>query len=490
MEPRFGWALEKESWTEETTGAVWLVPTMGGVAQPFIVPPVLPERWPDGKNKYGPGAMLAVWSPDGEKILSHEYGPGDPIFTTDRTGGNRTRLFVDKPGSHCHFPIWSPDGRFVYFVRGLPTVWDMDLWRIPSVGGTPERLTNHHSRVGYPAFLDDRTLIYAAVGEDGSGSAIYTLDVDRRIAHRVSFGLEEYISVAASKDGRRLVATVANPSANLWTVPITDSIAEESAARRFSVPNVRSASPRFGPNYLLYLSATGTAAGLWKYKDGASTELWKGTEGALRFAPAVSPDGSQICFSVRRQGKSLLHITRADGTDMRPLAQELDVRDTASWSPDGRWIAVSASQGEKSPLFKVPVRGGAPIRLLDSVTFNPVWSPDGRVIVYSESLAGAIYQVKAVTPDGVAVRLPELWVRSEGHRYRFLPNGKALVLMQGEFRRQDFWLLDFRSDGLRQLTNLRPGSLIRSFDVSPDGKQIVFDRVRENSDIVLIDLKR
>jgi len=31
---------------------------------------------------------------------------------------------------------------------------------------------------------------------------------------------------------------------------------------------------------------------------------------------------------------------------------------------------------------------------------------------------------------------------------------------------------------------------MRTFDITPDGKQIVFDRVRENSDIVLIDLSR
>ena len=42
----------------------------------------------------------------------------------------------------------------------------------------------------------------------------------------------------------------------------------------------------------------------------------------------------------------------------------------------------------------------------------------------------------------------------------------------------------------RQLTDLKPGSLIQSFDISPDGKQIVFDRLRENSDIVLIDLPK
>jgi hypothetical protein len=29
-----------------------------------------------------------------------------------------------------------------------------------------------------------------------------------------------------------------------------------------------------------------------------------------------------------------------------------------------------------------------------------------------------------------------------------------------------------------------------TFDITPDGKQIVFDRLRENSDIVLIDLPK
>jgi hypothetical protein len=38
------------------------------------------------------------------------------------------------------------------------------------------------------------------------------------------------------------------------------------------------------------------------------------------------------------------------------------------------------------------------------------------------------------------------------------------------------------------LGNLQPGSSLRSFDLSADGKQILFDRMRENSDIVVIEL--
>jgi hypothetical protein len=42
----------------------------------------------------------------------------------------------------------------------------------------------------------------------------------------------------------------------------------------------------------------------------------------------------------------------------------------------------------------------------------------------------------------------------------------------------------------RQLAHLTSSATMRNFDITPDGKQIVFDRLRENSDIVLIDLPK
>ena len=57
-----------------------------------------------------------------------------------------------------------------------------------------------------------------------------------------------------------------------------------------------------------------------------------------------------------------------------------------------------------------------------------------------------------------------------------------------ENKSADFFLLDLPTGRVRQLTHLRPDFIMRSFDVSPDGRTILFDRYLENADVVLIDL--
>ena len=53
---------------------------------------------------------------------------------------------------------------------------------------------------------------------------------------------------------------------------------------------------------------------------------------------------------------------------------------------------------------------------------------------------------------------------------------------------RDFSLLDLATNEIRQLTRLNNQGRIRTFDITPDGKSIVFDRSRDISDIVLITL--
>jgi hypothetical protein len=92
-----------------------------------------------------------------------------------------------------------------------------------------------------------------------------------------------------------------------------------------------------------------------------------------------------------------------------------------------------------------------------------------------------------VRPDGTPVDLPPVQVRPGA--YRFLPNGRGLVYLP-HMQSLDFWLLDLASMRSRQLTRFGYRGLLRTFDITPDGKYIVFDRSRENTDVLLIDLPR
>jgi Tol biopolymer transport system component len=286
------------------------------------------------------------------------------------------------------------------------------------------------------------------------------------------------------------VASVANPSASLWTVPILDHPAEDADAKAMALPTVRALAPRFAGRLLFYLSSQGTGDGLWRFEDGKAVEILKGSDEALFEPPAVSPDGREVAVILRRDGKLRLHVLSADGGDLRSLAEPIEIRGSVCWSPDGKWIVAGGIDDHGPGLFKVPMDGGTPVRLIAGSARDPVWSPSGDLIVYSGANVSVDAPLLAVRADGANVALPAIRLRIDGNRYRFVPNGLALVYAQGPFPAQDFWLLDLGTKKSRQLSRFSNSAATHSFDITADGTQIVFDRVRENADIVVIDLAR
>jgi Tol biopolymer transport system component len=184
-----------------------------------------------------------------------------------------------------------------------------------------------------------------------------------------------------------------------------------------------------------------------------------------------------------------MHVVAADGTRLHPLSSDVDVRGTASWSPDGKWIVAAGSDRDGAGLFKLPTDGGSPVRIATGPFLDPVWSPRGNLIVYGGTQVFTVMPLLAMHPDGTPAKLPEINLQREGARARFLPDGTGLVYMLGSTTaEQDFWLLDLGTMRSRRLTRLSNPAAMRTFDITSDGSRIVFDRLRENSDILLIDL--
>jgi dipeptidyl aminopeptidase/acylaminoacyl peptidase len=353
-------------------------------------------------------------------------------------------------------------------------------------GGTPQQITSHNAQVTYPVLLDRRTLLYLATDADGSGPWLYGMNVERRIPHRLNSGPDMYTSLAVSGDSRRLVATLAAPKRTLWRLRISDSPA--TTPTRLPLTTGTGFSPRFGPDYLVYVSRSGSSDSIWKLSDGKSSELWNNKEARILGAPAVSSDGRKIAFSAEQHGRFLLYTIERDGTNAKVVADSLAIQGTPAWAPDARSITVAANEHGMPHLFQVPLDGRSPVALIRDYSLDPAWASDGRFVIYSGPDVGTRFAVKAVTPNGGSQPLPALTL-TRGARHLVFEHGtNALVFLRGEIRHKDVWQVDINTGAERRLAQLDPEFDTADFDISPDGRELVLERVVEHSDIVLLDL--
>jgi Tol biopolymer transport system component len=184
-----------------------------------------------------------------------------------------------------------------------------------------------------------------------------------------------------------------------------------------------------------------------------------------------------------------LLVMDSAGSGVRAIPASLDLRGSPAWSPDGKSLTVAAAvNGRDRRLFRVPLDGKAPAPMFDSHARNPAWSTDGKLLVYGDADVGPTFSVKAVDANGTPHALPPLTLPRGSRRVAFVPGRRALVVLQGEMRHVNFWYVDLDSGEQRQLTDFGREFTIRDFDVTAAG-EIVFDRVRDNSDIALIELQ-
>jgi Tol biopolymer transport system component len=456
--------------------SILAVPTTGGPLRPYLRE-----------------AGEFDWSRDGKRLVYHTTAPGDPLFV--RESGNfgdhgDRRIYVAPAGVHCHFPVWSPDDRFIYFVRGVPPD-DWDIWRIQPSGAGLERITMQNARISYPVMLDPRTLIYLATDIDGSGPWMYSVDAERGIPHRISSGLESYTSLAASASGARLVATIAKARTSLWRMPVTEDRTAAPAAGDPSLVSANSATPRLGANFLLYLSWQGERQGIWSLTHGTSREIWSsGAHSRIVGGPAISPIGKRIAFSVADSGRTLLYVMDNDGSHVRVLTDSLALRGNPGWAPDEQSIVSAVVHDGEPRLTRIFLNGDTPLPLVSEYSIDPVWSPDGRFLVYSGADVGTTFPLRAAAADGRPYPLPSVMLTRGARRVAFFRDSQSLVILSGEIGHKNFSLLDLRTGAQRVLAELPADFVIHDFDISAAGSEIIFDRVQVNSDLALIERTR
>ena len=111
-------------------------------------------------------------------------------------------------------------------------------------------------------------------------------------------------------------------------------------------------------------------------------------------------------------------------------------------------------------------------------------------MAYSGADVGTTFPVHLAMADGgdSSLRAPTL---TRGARHLvFFPEGRALLVLRGEIGHKNLVRVDLDSGAEVPVLELPPEVDLRDFDLSADGRELVLEQVKENSDLVLIELSR
>ncbi|MDX1387561.1 MAG: protein kinase [Acidobacteriota bacterium] len=329
-----------------------------GLANLWIVDLETLER----KKLHDIDAAGPSWSPGGTRIafwthLEDVQGQRD-LYTIPADGGDPVAVMVDGPTDWN--PVWSPDGRWLYFIsdRG----GSRDLWRIAidessgKVLGEPQAVTTGMARIDEAAVSAAGDVVVTTVRTRGE---IFTVDFD---------------PVSERPVGERTtLLTSSNPFTQL--------------SSRFDNPKIlyRTTAPR----ERIYIMEI----------DGSGRRKLVDDEHRNR-GPELSPDGRWVAFYTNRTGTYDIWAIRVDGTGLKPVSADItDINDPV-WMADGN-IAASAI-GETLGVFDLG--DGGIEGLKGAAEIKPLPGGEGFV-VSAVSSDGQLFSghLMAETPPALAV---------------------------------------------------------------------------------------
>ena len=477
-------------------------------------------------------ALSLALSPDGRRLVTGGTDKGVRVWDA-----NTGQKIVDLPGhEHVVFSVaFHPDGKRVASASQDRTVrvWDLETSQPPLV------LRGSQGTVMNVAFsLDGKYLAstWRSEQEGPGGVKIWDLTTGKETAD-LHDPTERVRWVAFSPDGKHLAAALKDGTAKIWDVAAKKVVFTLTGHTDY----VRSVTYTPDGERLVTSSEDATIR-VWDAATGRPLNILKGHTADI-YSVVVAPDGRRLASTSRdltlriwdadqNQDAFLLPIEgRIEGVSFSPdgllLAvpgRTLQVWDTSSgmqvltpfdapeevlsatFSPDGRWLAAGAVGGR---IYLLDNAGKGPIRhfhshgrAITSLFFSAdserlvsasadeglakVWNiASGEVMCTVPSARGMIVQ-PALTSDGALLATcaddaVHIWETATGKKMKtfaghanvtrviaFSPDGRLLASGGGE---GTIRVLDLAT-GQTLYTYPDLGSLIKTVAFSPDGKQL------------------
>jgi Tol biopolymer transport system component/serine/threonine protein kinase len=380
----------------------------GGEGEHFdIYVKLVDEAAPPLRLTHSPGAFAGwpVWSPDGHRIAFLRCTNNSAsIFLISALGGAERKIAEPRfcPGIFD----WSPDGRSLAFSDKDFAEQPDSIFLVSLETGNRRRLTTpgRLEQDFEPKFSPDGKAVAFVRVHDLIVGDIFLVPVEGGEPRRVTSVGGDFAGLTWTHDGQEIVfAYHVGEYGGLWRIKVKGGTPErvaEAAAVNASEPAISRQA-----NRLAYRQIS-TNSNIWRlplpFKGKRSVPVKLISSTRSQNVQQYSPDGRKIVFASDRSGTNQIWVCDADGSNPVQLTfMNAPNVGTPRWSPDGRSIVFDSTASGHNGVYLIGSDGGKPQPLVVDSHFNgtPSFSRNGRW-VYFVSDRGGKYQVWKVNTSG------------------------------------------------------------------------------------------